>query len=47
MFLSYVAYFGGDAYVTVDTVLRTKIAMRVKRREIEKTEPTPLTAETP
>ncbi len=49
MFLAYLAYFSGDAYLTMDAVLRTKIATRVKRREIEMAEPAPpkLTAETP
>lgn len=49
LFLSYVAYFGGDMRTVLDPVVRAKIAMRVKKREIEMTEPgmPRLTAESP
>jgi len=49
MFSALLSYFQGEQYVVLDSVLRTKIAMRVKKREIEMTEPTPpsLQTETP
>lgn len=39
MFLAYVAYFGGEVHTVLDPVTRAKIAMRVKKRQIEMTEP--------